>query len=100
MNISSIKISSLLLTGLLVSTSVSQAAGHRPDTRYMSCGAAISLVQNAGAVILSTGPHLYDKYVANHAYCSIDQVLERAYAPTADTHRCRIGYRCREKFFD
>ncbi|MCP4071340.1 MAG: hypothetical protein GY742_06320 [Hyphomicrobiales bacterium] len=100
MNINIIKISSLLITGLLASTSASQAAGHRPDTRNMSCGAAISLVQNAGAVILSTGPHLYDKYVANHAYCSIDQALERAYVPTTDTHRCKIGYRCREKFYD
>ncbi len=100
MNISIIKISSLLIIGLLTTTSASQASGHRPDTRYLSCGAAISLVQNAGAIILSTGPHLYDKYVANHYYCSIDQALERAYAPTTDTHRCKIGYRCREKFFD
>jgi len=92
-----LKFSSILITGLLISTSIAQA---RPDTRYMSCGQAQSLVQNRGAIILSTGAYTYDKYVKNHAYCNVSQVLQGAYVPTSDHRRCKIGYRCIEKIRD
>lgn len=92
-----LKLSSILITGLLISTTLAQA---RPDSRYMSCNAARSLVQGSGAVIMSTGAHTYDKYVKNHAYCNLDQALVRAYVPTSDQRRCKVGFRCREKFRD
>jgi hypothetical protein len=99
MNISVNKFSLLIITGLLATTSIAQSSGHRPDTRYMNCGAAISLIQGKGAAILRTGAHTYDKYVANHAYCARDEALKRAYVPTADNRRCNVGYRCVEKNF-
>lgn len=89
-----LKFSSILITGLLISTTIVQA---RPDTRYMSCGQANSLVQNNGAIIFSTGAHTYDKYVKNRAYCNMGQILERAFVPTADQRRCKVGFRCKEK---
>ena len=92
-----LKLTSILITGLLVSTTMVQA---RPDSRYMSCSAAQSLIHNKGAVVISTGTHTYDKYVKNHAYCNLNQILRRAYVPTADQRRCKIGYRCIEKFID
>ena len=92
-----LKFSSILITGLLISTTFAQA---RPDTRYMSCGQAVSLVQSSGAIILSTGNHTYDKYVKNHAYCNLSQILRGAYVPTADNRRCKIGFRCIEKIRD
>ncbi len=92
-----LKFSSILITGLLISTSIAQA---RPDTRYMSCGQVQSLVQRSGAIILSTGAHTYDKYVKNHAYCNVSQELRSAYVPTADLRRCKIGYRCAERIRD
>jgi hypothetical protein len=92
-----LKFSSILITGLLISTTIAQA---RPDSRYMSCGQAKSLVQSSGAIILSTGAHTYDKYVKNHAYCNLSQELKRAFVPTSDQRRCNIGYRCKERIWD
>lgn len=87
----------LLVVAVTLGTAISPAAA-RPDTRYMSCAAAVSIVQANGAVILSTGAHTYDKYVKNHAYCNLNDVLRKAYVPTSDTRRCRVGFVCKGKF--
>ncbi len=90
MSIKVTMVSSLLITGLLVLISVAQASGHRPDTHCMSCEATKTLVKNSGAVILSTGTHTFDRYVANRFYCDPEQILKWAFVPTSDTHRCRL----------
>jgi hypothetical protein len=91
------KFSPIIVCTLLLSASFAHAGGHRPDTRTMSCGAAKSLVQSRGAVLLSTGNYTYDKFVRNHAYCNIDEALKRAYVPTGDQRRCNVGYICKDK---
>lgn len=77
-----------------------QAHAQRINSQAYSCGQLISLVRSSGAVLLSTGRYTYDKYVANHAYCAINQELKRAYVPSADQRRCKVGYICKEKIFD
>jgi len=89
-----LKLSTIMITSLLITPALAQG---RPDTRSMSCGQVQSLVQARGAVVLSTGPHRYSKYVKNHAYCSVGQRLFSAYVPTADHRRCKIGFQCKEK---
>ncbi len=86
----------VLTVAITLGAAISPAAA-RPDTRYMSCAAATSIVQANGAVILSTGRFTYDKYVKNHAYCNLNEVLRKAYVPTSDTRRCRIGFVCKNK---
>ena len=83
-------ISTLLLTG--------PAHAARPDARTMSCAQAQSLVRSRGAVVLSTGQHTYDRFVATAQFCSSDQVLERTWISTKGRARCDVGYICRQRF--
>ncbi|MCF6321428.1 MAG: hypothetical protein L3J32_06620 [Rhizobiaceae bacterium] len=93
-----IKLSLIAVTALVGVATAAQAGGHRPDTRYMSCSSAVSLVQSRGAVILSTGRFTYDKFVKNHAYCNINEDIIRAFVPTTDTNRCNVGFICKDKY--
>ena len=87
----------ILSTILLVSATLAQASSHRPNTTHMSCAQARSLVHSRGAVILSTGRFTYNKYVKNHAYCNVSEELIRAHVPTIDSHRCNVGFICKER---
>lgn len=86
----------VVLASVMLAVCISSASA-RPDTRYMSCGQAKSIVQASGAVVLSTGAHTYAKFVKNHAYCNLNEDLKRAFVPTQDTRRCKIGFRCVDK---
>jgi hypothetical protein len=69
----------------------------RPLTLQMSCYGARELVASQGAVVLSTGPTTYDRYVAAATQCVRGETLDHAWVPTADTAQCLIGYRCVER---
>jgi hypothetical protein len=86
-----------ILAGLTASDT---ALAQRPDTRQMYCAQAASLVQQQQSIVLTTGTHTYDRFVAYRNYCRGSQVGERAYAPTLDYPRCFIGYVCKERLFD
>ncbi len=51
----------LVLAALLASASIAEA---RPSTVSMSCAIAAATVAKAGAIVLSTGAHTYDRFVA------------------------------------
>jgi hypothetical protein len=90
------KIPALLLAGFTaasLSGAVAQAQG-RPDSLRMSCASARSLVSTRGAVVLGSGPNLYDRYVATRGFCQRDEITKPSWVPTADTRQCFIGYRC------
>jgi hypothetical protein len=72
----------------------------RPSTVRMTCAQARSTVLSRGAVVLSTGPNTYDRFVSSRNYCEINESLESVWAPTADTPQCFIGYRCRSGDLD
>jgi hypothetical protein len=76
-----------------LSVDVAQAQG-RPDSLRMSCASARGLVSNRGAVVLGSGPNIYDRYVASARFCLPDEVTKPAWVPTGDTRQCFIGYRC------
>jgi hypothetical protein len=46
---------------------ITPASAQRPSTLAMSCGEARAIVATHGAIVLSTGPHLYNRYVARPA---------------------------------
>ena len=72
----------------------------RPNSLGMSCAQAVGLVRTQGAVVMSTGQHTFDRYVAHGGFCLWPDVAVLAYAPTADARRCPVGYVCREPVFE
>ena len=65
-----------------------------PSTTNLTCGEAASLVASHGAIVLRTGAHTYDRYVAHQGYCSLGEVARPAWVPTLDSAQCFIGYYC------
>lgn len=76
----------LLLAAVLPAT----AQSRRPDTRTMTCGQVQSLINQRGAVVMSTGQNTFDRYVANRNFCQHGEVLKRDYVPTRDNNRCYV----------
>lgn len=72
-------------------------AQNRPDTRTYTCAQVNALVKHYMAAVLTTGPHTYLRVVSQGSLCG-PQTPKLVVAPTLDNPRCRIGYRCQEKF--
>ncbi len=84
------------LAGLvLIGTMVGALAQGRPDSLRMSCETARRLVSERGAVVLGTGPDIYDRYVATQSFCQRDEQTDPVWLRTADSRQCFIGYRCK-----
>ncbi len=66
----------------------------RPSTLNMSCGQAQSTVLSRGAIVLSTGQHTFDRFVASQRFCTPDEEAVPTWAPTRDNPQCMVGYRC------
>ena len=79
---------------IFAATSIAEA---RPNTTTMSCGEAAATVARAGAIVLTTGDHTYDRFVAASTFCLGGEVTEPGIAPTVDSERCQVGYICRER---
>ena len=84
-------VSAVLALMLLAGT----AFGQRPLTLAMRCGEAQSLVASHGAIVMSTGRHTYERFVANPGFCLFGEYAWSAWAPTADARQCRLGYTCK-----
>ncbi len=87
------------LTILILLLSFADVANARHDVRTMSCAQARALVQQSGAIVLTTGQYTYDRYVAGQRYCERPYVIRRAWVTTADTDQCNIGYTCEQRVF-
>lgn len=79
---------------LLLLFAAGPALAQRPSTLGMSCAQARGLVAAQGAIVLSTGRHTYDRFVATPGFCSFGEWARPATAPTADTAQCPLGYVC------
>ena len=79
---------------LVLLAAAEPALAQRASTPSMSCRAAASLVARAGAVVLGTGPDLYDRYVVNESFCPIGSYGRPAFLPTRDNPQCLVGYYC------
>ncbi|KZL21157.1 hypothetical protein PsAD2_00443 [Pseudovibrio axinellae] len=82
----------LSILGLVSAASVAQAA--LINTANLTSSEAKALVQDKGAIVLTTTPGIYDRYVANGSYCAPHEEAERAYVVTKDSNRSLIGYTC------
>lgn len=76
---------------LTISAAAAQA---RPSTLDMTCRQAEALVASRGAIVLSTGPYTYDRYVVDGRFCMLGEFLRAQWVPTRDTPQCPIGYVC------
>ena len=85
---------SIVVVALLVMTSIAEA---RPNTTAMSCGEAAATVARAGAIVLTTGEHTYERFVAAGTFCLGGEIAEPGIAPAADSERCQVGYICRPR---
>lgn len=83
-----------MTTVLLVAASASAFAQGRPDARAMSCGEVQALIDARGAVVMTTGRHTYDRFVAHAGYCvHLDAPVATTIA-TRDSDRCWV-YHCK-----
>ena len=79
---------------LVVLLSAAPSYAQRPSTLSMSCAEAQGVVASQGAIVLSTGRHTYDRFVATPGFCLLGEWAEPRTAPTADARQCRLGYVC------
>ncbi|QJP13400.1 hypothetical protein G3545_06855 [Starkeya sp. ORNL1] len=86
-----------LLAVPLIVMATSTLAEARPDSLRMSCAATYGLVQRSGAVVIGTGPNLYERFVTDAGYCELTQTTEPAWIPTGDNPQCLVGKRCIER---
>jgi hypothetical protein len=80
------------LAVLLAATFTSGALA-RPDTRAMTCAQTQELILRTGAIVLTTGRHTYDRYVAAYGHCARPYVPTLTYVRTLDTSYCPV-YNC------
>jgi hypothetical protein len=66
----------------------------RPSTTTMTCRAAGALVAQQGAIVLSTGPQTYDRYVRSGNFCPTGLFPRPAFVATRDNPQCDIGFYC------
>jgi hypothetical protein len=66
----------------------------------MTCNQARDFIASNGAVVMTTGPHTFERFVAHAGYCMWDEYAARAWAPTRDASQCLIGYYCRYRESD
>ena len=84
---------------LLAALAGAAAAQGRPDTRAMTCGEVRSLVFDRGAVVMTTGAHTYDRFVAGSRFCSIPEVALPVTVRTRDSDAC-VVHACRPDPFE
>ncbi|MDB5544972.1 MAG: hypothetical protein JWO64_2121 [Hyphomicrobiales bacterium] len=85
---------------LILAWHVGAEAQGRPDTLAMPCATAAGIVKSAGAIVLGTGPNIYDRYVATRAFCQRDEEMVPRWTAARDNPACFVGYVCERKYGD
>jgi hypothetical protein len=83
-----------LLIAVALLSGVAAAEAQRLDSMRMSCDKARAIVASRGAVILGSGPHVYDRFVSGSRFCEVGEVARASWAPTADNAYCPVGNLC------
>lgn len=74
-------------------------AQHRVDARQLDCRSVQSLIDQRGAIVLTTGQYTYDRYVVDGRFCFSAEVPRYTTIPSADTDQCPV-YRCDQPLID
>ncbi|MET0606350.1 MAG: hypothetical protein ABWZ80_07825 [Beijerinckiaceae bacterium] len=83
-----------LVVAVALLSGAGAAEAQRLDSLRMYCSQARALVASRGAVILGSGPHVYDRFVSDSRFCLPGEVARASWAPTADTPYCPVGNLC------
>jgi hypothetical protein len=86
----------VLLTLPFVLVANAAFAQASPNSLTMSCSAARATVQQGGAVVMYSGPDIFDRFVSNVSYCEGNEWTVPAWIPTEDNPHCLVGKRCKE----
>ncbi|MET0312849.1 MAG: hypothetical protein ABW275_00495, partial [Hansschlegelia sp.] len=90
-----------ILFGLVATAGLgATSAEARPYAPKMSCSSLQSLLKERGALVISTGPNTYDRYVSDSRYCQRTQRLVPEWIQSADKPDCGVGYTCKEYMRD
>ncbi len=81
----------------LVAISAQNAIAQELDTTRMTCAAAADTVRRYGAIVLHSGPNIYDRYVNAQNFCLRDEIMKPSWVPSADRAQCFVGYRCQRE---
>ncbi len=84
-----------LFLPIVFSLLATAANAQRPSTLAMTCDEAIGLVAEYGSIVLSTGEHTYNRFVASRNLCFRGEHGWPSHAPTRDVAQCRVGYICK-----
>ncbi|MEM7695630.1 MAG: hypothetical protein AAF318_14340 [Pseudomonadota bacterium] len=78
---------------------VAATAAARPDVRTLNCGAVQAAIDRAGAIVMTTGRHTYQRFVARRGLCMADQRRVPARI-TARDGACTVNGVCAADLFD
>ncbi|MCJ8143765.1 hypothetical protein MKI84_12645 [Ancylobacter sp. A5.8] len=67
-----------------------------PNSLNMTCSATRAMVQQQGAVVIATGPNVYQRYVADQRYCDYGEETYPAWIQTQDQSQCYVGMECKQ----
>ncbi|WP_264050195.1 hypothetical protein [Methylobacterium flocculans] len=87
-----------LPTFLVCAALLPVSAQARPATPSLTCAEASALVTQAGAIVMSTGPTTYARFVRDGGFCPLPETTQPAWERTRDDPTCFVGYTCRDKF--
>lgn len=87
----------MVVLTLVVTGAITASAQERPDTWRMTCAASADLVRRAGAIVLRSGPNIYDRYVIAQNFCARDELMKPTWVRAADNPQCFIGYVCQRE---
>lgn len=81
--------------------STATASLARPDARKMSCHQTRALINEEGAVVITTGANTYERFVSSNRFCFHPEVRHVTYISTKDTSQCPV-FHCERpiKLFD
>jgi hypothetical protein len=90
----------IALVSLACAAATGVQAAKRPYSPALACKALQGLVAERGAVVISTGPNTYDRFVRDARNCQSGEVTKPAWIPSADRPECFVGYTCRQYMRD
>lgn len=86
-----------LLVAMAALMGAATIAEARPSTTAMTCAQATATVASAGKIVLSTGPHTFDRFVSGGMHCMPGERAHAVTAPTIDMPHCRLGFTCKRR---
>jgi len=79
---------------LLASLALVSNAEARPYAPSLTCAQVKGLVDTQGEVVISTGTHTYERFVAHGGYCAASETNIAAWIVTRDQAQCFVGFYC------